>query len=801
MKKRLCFMIAAILALLFSFNACSGDDDGVRATGVTLDKTSISIIVGSTERLTANIQPTDAANKNVSWQSSDESVATVSDGSVRGVRAGSARIAVSTEDGNFSASCAVMVTTPPATGVTLNKTSASIKAGMSDRLTATVAPAAANQGVTWKSSDEAIAAVAQDGSFIAVSAGAASIMATTLDGKQTSSPCVVTVTPNVIEVTAVTVVPSSLTLLEYGIFQLTAVATPLNAPASQRAVTWGSSNEDVATVNATGRVFANNLEGSAVITATSANGIVGTCALTVAKPIPVTGVTVDPTTATMQAGQSRQLVADIIPFSATNQGVTWSSSEPDIARVSANGLVCNVTGQKAGEATITATTNEGGHTATCAVTVTAAPATGVSLSRGSAEVLPGGTLQLTVTVIPSYAENKAVTWRSSSDAIAAVSATGPNTATVTGVSLGIADIIVATDDGGHTATCKVEVVSALTNVYIAGSSDRATFVGQRDGYPLWGKNDESWLIGAADDTYGQAYSVYVTADDSVYKAGYYGARAVLWKNGVLERNLRHPAGTVYESRAYSLTASGQDMYLAGYIDDNVPYPCIWKNDDEPVRLSHPSGSGSGGAMSVAVSGGVVYAAGWYSPGGLYHRAVCWMGDTRVNLHPEGAYQSEARSVAVSSGGNVYVAGYIDYTGVSRHPAVWKDGVLQEYGDIPGNIGGTAESVFIVGEKVYVAGYFNHLNTATGYDYPTAALWEDGAPRLLNTPNPRLETRAISLYVYNGKAYMAGIRIGRDEYDNITTWDMVVWKDGDPSVIAPPPGRDTLNYARGIFVKQ
>ncbi|MDR1841004.1 MAG: Ig-like domain-containing protein [Holophagales bacterium] len=798
MKKHLYFLIAAVLALLFSFNACSGDDDGVRATGVTLDKTSISIVVGSTERLTANIQPTDAANKTVSWQSSDDSVATVSDGSVRGVRAGSAKITVATEDGNFSASCAVTVTTPPATGVTLNKTSASILAGMSDRLTATVAPAAANQSVSWASSNEAIAAVAQDGSFIAVSAGTASIMATTLDGKHTSSPCVVTVTPNVIEVTAVTVVPSSLTLMEYGIFQLTAVATPLNAPASQRAVTWSSSNEDVATVNATGRVFANNLEGSAVITATSANGIVGTCALTVAKPIPVTGVTVDPTTATMQAGQSRQLVADIIPFSATNKNVTWSTSDPSVAAVSSNGLVCIVTGRRAGEATITVAANEGGHTATCAVTVTAAPATGVSLSRSSAEVLPGGVVQLTATVLPSYAEKKAVTWRSSNTAIAAVSATGPNTATVTGVSLGTADIIVATDDGGHTATCKVEVVSALTNVYIAGSSDRMVgfpFVVQRDGYPLWGKNDESWVIGTIGDTYGQAYSVYVTADDSVYKVGYYGARAALWKDGALDRYLSE-----YNSKAYSITVSGGDMYFAGY--DDWDYPCVWKNNEAPRRLPCPNNNYyECSAMSVAVSGGDVYAAGQYKEG-WYPRAIYWKGDAYTDLHPAGAYQSEARSVAVSSGGNVYVAGYIDYTGDSRHPAVWKDGVLQEYATIPGNTGGTAESVFIVGEKVYVAGYVNHLNTVTGYDYPTAALWEDGAPRLLNTPTPRLETRAISLYVYNGKAYMAGIRVGRDEYDNTTTWDMVVWKDSDPpSVIAPPPGRDTLNYARGIFVKQ
>ena len=87
----------------------------VDATGVTLDKPSASVKLGKNLTLTATVAPADATNKNVTWSSDNESVATVSDGVVTGVATGSALITVTTEDGSHTASCAVTVTTslPP----------------------------------------------------------------------------------------------------------------------------------------------------------------------------------------------------------------------------------------------------------------------------------------------------------------------------------------------------------------------------------------------------------------------------------------------------------------------------------------------------------------------------------------------------------------------------------------------------------------------------------------------------------------------------------------------------------------
>ncbi len=108
--------IAAFL-LLFSmaglFHSCSEDETDtvtISVTGVSLSDTTLSVSVGSSEVLTATISPTNASNTSVSWVSSDESIATVNDGTVTGVAAGSAKVTVTSDDGDYTATCAVTVT-------------------------------------------------------------------------------------------------------------------------------------------------------------------------------------------------------------------------------------------------------------------------------------------------------------------------------------------------------------------------------------------------------------------------------------------------------------------------------------------------------------------------------------------------------------------------------------------------------------------------------------------------------------------------------------------------------------------
>ena len=169
--------------------------------------------------------------------------------------------------------------------------------------------------------------------------------------------------------------------------------------------------------------------------------------------IPVTGVSVVPTAGSVTVGQTLTITASVAPADATNKAVTWSSSSDSIATVSDEGVV---TGVAEGNATITVTTEDGGFTATCDVTVEAATVavTGVSVSPTSDSITVGEDLTLTATVEPENATNKTVTWSSSEATVATV-----EDGVVTGVSAGNATITVTTEDGGFTATCDVTVTS------------------------------------------------------------------------------------------------------------------------------------------------------------------------------------------------------------------------------------------------------------------------------------------------------------------------------------------------------
>ena len=177
--------------------------------------------------------------------------------------------------------------------------------------------------------------------------------------------------------------------------------------------------------------------------------------------VTVTGVTLNKTDLMLEIGGSETLTATVAPADATNKNVTWKSSDATVATVDDNG---KVTGVAAGEATITVTTEEGGKTATCRVTVsaTSVAVTGVTLNKTELTLETGGSETLTATVAPDDATNQNVTWKSDNPEIVTVDATGK----VTGVAIGEATITVTTEDGGKTATCKVAVkVPDIEGVY------------------------------------------------------------------------------------------------------------------------------------------------------------------------------------------------------------------------------------------------------------------------------------------------------------------------------------------------
>ena len=164
----------------------------IAVTGVSLDKTSLSLIVGNTEQITATVKPDDATDKSVFWVSMDERIATVDQsGNVTAVGAGTTTIhAVATSNQDIFATCQVtaVAATVAVTGVSLDKTSLSLTEGASEKLLATVSPAnATNKSVTWSSSDDSVATVDANGKVTAVKAGTATITVRTVDGGKTAT--------------------------------------------------------------------------------------------------------------------------------------------------------------------------------------------------------------------------------------------------------------------------------------------------------------------------------------------------------------------------------------------------------------------------------------------------------------------------------------------------------------------------------------------------------------------------------------------------------------------------------------
>ena len=178
------------------------EKQAVAVTGVTLNKTEATLTAkGQTVKLTAMVAPANATNKNVTYATSNEKVATVTpEGLVTAVAKGTADITVTTADGNKTAVCKVTVniadqpTTVAVTGVTLNKKEATLTAkGQTEKLTATVAPAnATNKNVTYATSNEKVATVTPEGLVTAVAKGTADITVRTADGNKTAV-CKVTV--------------------------------------------------------------------------------------------------------------------------------------------------------------------------------------------------------------------------------------------------------------------------------------------------------------------------------------------------------------------------------------------------------------------------------------------------------------------------------------------------------------------------------------------------------------------------------------------------------------------------------
>jgi uncharacterized protein YjdB len=518
---------AAAMGLMLAFASCGGKNSTIKVTDVKLSQATLTLSVGDTRSLAASVLPTNAGNKNVTWVSSDVNVATITQQTdlsvaINALAPGTTSIIVSTEEGGHMATCVVTVA-PTVTGVSLNKTSLPLLVGGSETLIATVVPNdALDRSVTWMSDKTAVATVDSNGTVVGKADGTATIIVITHDGGKMAS-CAVTV--------------------EVGV------------------------------------------------------------------PVPVTGITISKNSLTIGVGNSSALVASVVPANATNKAITWSSSDTSVATV-AGGLVSAVNG---GTATITATSDEGGRTASCIVTVANVYVAGYEFSSG----VPVAKL-----------------WKNG---------TGQNLSS-----------------GSNQASAN-SIYSSGDIVYVAGN--------ERPIARLWTNNVPQNLTHGP--TNAEAHSVHVY-DNIVYVAGFEinsqgRSVAKLWKNGI-PTDLTDGSGN---AEATSVYVSGDVVYVAGHETvSNRIVARLWINEQ---ALSLSSGSTDTFATAVYVLGSNFYVAGYERAPGA-SAARLWVNGNVQNL-TDGNRNAIAKSVYVSNG-TILVAGHETSAQGRTVATLWVNGNAQ-----------------------------------------------------------------------------------------------------------------------------
>lgn len=356
----------------------------VLATGLSLNKSSLSMQVGKTYTLTATVSPSNAQDKSVSWSSSDTNVATVSSsGVVTAKGAGSATITCKTKDGSGLKKTCTVTVVKPVSSITLSSTSVSLWVGNTKTLTATISPSSAtNKTVTWKSSDTKVATVSSSGKITAVASGSCTITCTAADGLGAKSTCSVIVKQ---QVKSITLNSSADTLWVGGTKTLKATVSPSSALNTE--VKWSSSDTSIAGVSSSGKITAY-AKGSCVITCTAADGYGTTAKFNLTVKQQVTKITLNATDLRLVAGTSKTLTPTVGPSNASSKSVVWSSSDTNVATVSSSG---KVTAVGPGSATIKCTAADRLSTnAKCTVTVSPLTITDSAPAIASATYGKGG---------------------------------------------------------------------------------------------------------------------------------------------------------------------------------------------------------------------------------------------------------------------------------------------------------------------------------------------------------------------------------------------------------------------------
>lgn len=337
-------------------------------TGITLDQIEMALLPNENVPLVATVEPADARNKNVIWESDKESVATVDEmGFVKTKKIGVAKITAKTEEGGFVATCTIVVSNDviKVTGITLNENKLTVGIGDTQEVKATISPTnATNNGVMWESDDPKIATVNSLGEITGVDKGTTVITAKTKDGAYTAK---VTVNVKKIVLKKIIIDDSKLSI---GLGESKSIKYRLDPKNASPELVWKSGNDNIVSVDKKG-IVTGLKEGSTTVIVSSKKepDISASVTVKVSKPVPMTGIKLNKHEVTLYLGDKTKkgyLSATVLPTNTTDdKSFKWIPGDNSIVTISSGQL----TAKSIGSTTISVKTNKGGFTDNCTVTV------------------------------------------------------------------------------------------------------------------------------------------------------------------------------------------------------------------------------------------------------------------------------------------------------------------------------------------------------------------------------------------------------------------------------------------------
>lgn len=441
-------------------------------TEFTIDPTEQTIRVGDDFTILPIFTPADTTNQEVRYESLDDDVATVTEeGVVTGVKAGQTVIQCTAVESNLTALC--KVTVENAITFSLNPSSREIAIGKSFTITKVTKPSNVDKAAIWQTSNSKIASITASGKVTGKKIGSCTITCTLKKYNQ-SATCRVKVAKLR---STLKLDKTSIRMNVGSTYRLKKTVWSNNS--TTPTVKFSSKNSRIATVgSSSGKITAKRV-GSTVITAKTTDAVHATakCRVTVIRR--ATSVSLNKTYAVCHIGSTIKLKATVKPTNASIKKVKWTSSNPNIASVTASG---KITGYAEGDVYITATTTDGSNkSAKCFVKVMEPiPATNIMVAQQKLTMKKGNTTQLSYTILP---DNQTDTIKMASDNknVATVS----NTGKVKAVGTGVATITI-TSSSGITATVEVNVVALnktslrirqydAETLLVVGTSDAVTW--------------------------------------------------------------------------------------------------------------------------------------------------------------------------------------------------------------------------------------------------------------------------------------------------------------------------------------